>query len=95
VETRSGFSEPAQGARQAHTSPIYVEIAGRPAGSVEDAEYFLAWIDRLEELIGTRDRVSSKELRELRGSSGFSEGSTRTSDQPKPSGLWGYAPSSR
>ncbi len=42
VETRSGFSEPAQGARQAHTSPIYVEIAGRPAGSVEDAEYFLA-----------------------------------------------------
>jgi hypothetical protein len=34
--------------QQAHSSPVYVEVAGRPAGSKADAEYFLAWIDRLE-----------------------------------------------
>ncbi len=55
--------EPVRGFFQAHTSPIYIEIAGRPAASIEDAEYFLAWIDRLEELIRLRDRAPSPELR--------------------------------
>jgi TolB protein len=32
----------------ATTSPIYVTVAGQPIRSREDAEYFLAWIDRLE-----------------------------------------------
>ncbi len=30
----------------ASTSPVYVSIAGRPAKSPKDAEYFLRWIDR-------------------------------------------------
>jgi hypothetical protein len=30
----------------AHTSPIYLEVAGRPARSPEDAAFFLAWCDR-------------------------------------------------
>jgi TolB protein len=32
----------------ATTSPIYVSIGGQPIRSRADAEYFLAWIDRLE-----------------------------------------------
>jgi len=31
----------------ATTSPIYVTVAGQPARSPDDADYFLAWIDRL------------------------------------------------
>jgi len=31
----------------ASTSPVYVSIAGRPASSPADAEYFLRWIDRV------------------------------------------------
>lgn len=41
---------------QAHAAPIYVKIAGRPAGSRADAEYFLKWIDRLEAQLRERDR---------------------------------------
>jgi hypothetical protein len=31
----------------ATTSPVYVQVGGRPARSPEDAEYFLRWIDRI------------------------------------------------
>jgi TolB protein len=31
----------------ATTSPVYVTVGARPARSKADAEYFLAWIDRL------------------------------------------------
>lgn len=31
----------------AHTNPIWVEVAGNPARSAEDAEYFLRWLDRV------------------------------------------------
>jgi len=30
------------------TSPVYLTVAGAPARSVDDANYFLRWIDRLE-----------------------------------------------
>ena len=40
-----------------------MEVAGKPAGSRADAEYFLAWIDRLEAQLKKRDRVPSEELR--------------------------------
>jgi TolB protein len=30
------------------TSPIYVTVGGRPIRSRADAEYFIAWIDRLQ-----------------------------------------------
>jgi TolB protein len=33
----------------ATTSPIYVDIAGRPPRSPVDARYFVAWIDRISE----------------------------------------------
>ncbi len=41
----------------AQSSPIYVTIAGKPAGSAEDAQYFLSWIDRLEQQMRDRDRI--------------------------------------
>jgi hypothetical protein len=44
---------------EAHTSPVYVEVAGRPAASREDAEYFLKWIERLSLFLRQRERVPS------------------------------------
>ncbi len=41
----------------AHTSPIYVAVAGRPAGEPEDARYFLKWIDRLWAKVEERDCI--------------------------------------
>jgi hypothetical protein len=46
----------------AHTSPVYVQVAGKPAASKADAEFFLAWIDRLAAAIRQRDRIPSAEL---------------------------------
>jgi len=48
---------------QAHTSPIYVEVAGKPASSKADAAYFLEWIDRLEAKFTADDRVPNAEFR--------------------------------
>jgi hypothetical protein len=31
------------------TSPVYVTVGGKPLRSAEDADYFLAWIDRVRE----------------------------------------------
>ncbi|MDB5391150.1 MAG: hypothetical protein JWM11_6796 [Planctomycetaceae bacterium] len=47
----------------AHTSPIYVTVAGKPTGSREDATYFLKWIDRLSLAIRVRDRIPDAQLR--------------------------------
>jgi hypothetical protein len=51
------------GRLQAHASPVYVDVAGTAAGSKADAEYFLAWIDRLEEQLRKRDRVPTDALK--------------------------------
>src|SRR5262249_55806342 len=44
------------GRAYAHTSAVYVEVAGRPQDARADARYFLKWIDRLEEALRERDR---------------------------------------
>ena len=36
--------------RQAHTSPIYLSVDGKPTASARDAKYMLRWIDILETL---------------------------------------------
>jgi hypothetical protein len=36
--------------RQAHTSPIYVTVDGKPTASKADAEFMMRWIDRLVEV---------------------------------------------
>lgn len=51
------------GRLQAHSSPVYLEMKGKPAGSKPDAEFFLAWIDRLEAQLRTRDRVPGEVLK--------------------------------
>ena len=61
----SGPSHPdlPTGGQYAHSSPIYVEVAGKPAASRQDALYFLEWIDRLALAVRIRDRIPSAELR--------------------------------
>lgn len=39
----------------ATTSPVYVTVGGEPVRSREDADYFIAWIDRLEEAASAHD----------------------------------------
>jgi TolB protein len=36
----------------ATTGPIYLSVAGRPVRSKADADFFLAWIDRIREAVG-------------------------------------------
>jgi Tol biopolymer transport system component len=43
----------------ATTSPIYVTVAGRPARSADDADFFLAWIDRLVQTANLHDAYNT------------------------------------
>jgi len=47
----------------AHTNPVYVTREGRPLDSLEDRAYFLAQIDRLEQVVGIRNRFASSQDR--------------------------------
>lgn len=40
-----------------HGNPIYVEMPGHPLDTRVDAEFFLAWIDRLESDLKKRERI--------------------------------------
>ena len=40
----------------AHTSPVYVDVAGRPAKAKADAVFFLRWIDRIDVALRERNR---------------------------------------
>ena len=53
------------GNRGAHTNPIYVAVDGRPADRAASAQYFLAWIDRLEQLLVQRDRMDTEKVHVL------------------------------
>jgi TolB protein len=43
----------------ATTSPIYVTVNGQPARSPDDADYFLAWIDRLIQMASLHDAYNT------------------------------------
>jgi hypothetical protein len=45
------------GEAYAHTSPVYVDVAGRPPAARADARYFVEWINRLETALRERDRI--------------------------------------
>lgn len=45
----------------ATTSPIYINVAGKPASSPEDAKYFLAWIDRVAQNASNHTGYNSPE----------------------------------
>ncbi len=47
----------------AHTSPVYVQVAGRRITSREDAAYFVDWIERLLRVVAARNRYDSAEDR--------------------------------
>ena len=46
--------------RQAHSSPIYVTVDGKPTASKVDAEYMISWIDRLIKVTNKPGRYSSE-----------------------------------
>lgn len=51
VAARALFRAPDGLLRQAHTSPIYIEIDGKPIAFADDAAYMLRWIDVLEDVV--------------------------------------------
>ena len=59
-----GHPDHTGGLLEAHTSPVYIEAAGRPVASREDAEYFMKWIERLSLFLRLRDRIPSAELKQ-------------------------------
>ncbi|HAD58939.1 MAG TPA: hypothetical protein DCG12_06825 [Planctomycetaceae bacterium] len=48
-----------------HASPVYVEVRDRPLNSRTEAQYFLKWVDRLEEDLRRRDRVPMRHREHL------------------------------
>ena len=48
----------------AHTSPIYVEVAGQKISSPEDAAYFVDWIEQLLRVVAARNRYATVEDRQ-------------------------------
>ena len=47
----------------AHTSPVYVKVAGRRIASRQDAEYFVDWIEQMLRVVEARNRFASAEDR--------------------------------
>ena len=60
VATRAIFRAPDGHLRQAHTSPVYIDVDGKPIASRRDAAYMIRWIDRLIEVSETPDRYKSQ-----------------------------------
>ena len=48
----------------ASTSPIYVTVGTAPVRSKQDAEYFLAWLDRVDEALGSQTGWNTPAARE-------------------------------
>jgi hypothetical protein len=47
----------------AHTSPVYVRMAGQRIASRQDAEYFVNWIEQMLRVVDSRNRFASVENR--------------------------------
>ena len=47
----------------AHTSPVYVKVAGQRIASRQDAEYFVDWIEQMLQVVNARNRYASVEDR--------------------------------
>lgn len=50
--------------RQAHTSPVYVAVDGKPTAFADSASYMIRWVDRLTEIAHLPDRHRSDADRE-------------------------------
>ncbi|MDR3623378.1 MAG: CehA/McbA family metallohydrolase [Paludisphaera borealis] len=51
------------GAAWAHTSPVYVDVAGQRIVSRQDAEYFVDWTEKMLGVVAARNRFASVEDR--------------------------------
>lgn len=64
VVARALFRAPDGLLRQAHTSPIYLSVDGKPTASAEDARYMLQWLDVLESIARDNpDRFPTSRIR--------------------------------
>ena len=50
IAARALYRAPNGRLRQAHASPVYVTIDGKPVAFAEDARYMLRWLDVLEKI---------------------------------------------
>lgn len=64
LAARAIFTSPDGHMRQAHTSPVYIAVDGKPTASKADAEYMIRWIDRLLQVANKPSRYSSDTERE-------------------------------
>ncbi len=65
VAARALYKNPANGRlRQAHTSPIYFMLEGKPIAFKQDAEYMIRWVDRLLETSHEPNRYKNDVERE-------------------------------
>ena len=48
----------------AHTSPVFVQIAGQKIASREDAKYFVDWIEQMLKVVAARNRYASPDDRQ-------------------------------
>ena len=66
VAARCLFTAPDGRLRQAHTSPVYITVDGKPIASKQDAEFMIRWIDRLVQVSEKPGRYrSDKQLAEV------------------------------
>jgi hypothetical protein len=63
VAARAIFTNPDGHLRQAHTSPVYIPVDGKPIASKADAQYMIRWIDRLLEVSNKPGRYTSDDQR--------------------------------
>lgn len=49
--------------RQAHTSPIYISVDGKPTASRRDAEFMIRWVDEILKVSDKPDRYKTPEQR--------------------------------
>ena len=47
----------------AHTSPVYVKVAGQGIASRPDVEFFVDWIEQMLRVVAARNRYASVENR--------------------------------
>lgn len=59
VAARAIFTAPDGHLRQAHTSPVYISVDGKPTASKADAEYMIRWIDHLTQVADKPGRYKS------------------------------------
>jgi hypothetical protein len=63
VAVRAIFTGPDGHLRQAHTSPVYITVDGKPTASKTDAEYMIRWLDRLLQVAEKPGRYKTSEER--------------------------------